>query len=153
MAPRRRAIQREKIVQSQGEKLFMSLGAQVYRFGTRRAQRCWNCHEISKDQGTRQTPGPADIQAFLPPPRYPVDESVRHVFAHPRRRYQVMWEAKRDPHQKLSDDQAVFAAMCHDADVLHVYGDLSALFAFFILHGWLKADNVPHYRRPETSHV
>ncbi len=137
-APRRKPVQHEKFEQQHGVHLLKSLGAELYILGTRRATRCAHCGQVSKDLGTRQTPGISDVYGFLPPPRHRPEELGHTAF---------WWEVKAHG-GRLSDDQWQFKALCHLAGVNHVGGDLNALFAFLIAGGWLLEKNVATYRRP-----
>jgi hypothetical protein len=119
----------EKVIQAQGQNLLRSLGGRVKTFGTRRSRR-------DADHGTHQTKGIPDVGAFLP---------SRRPDAPPTELVWIWWEAKRSG-EPLSPDQALFRNECLAAGVLHVWGDLEALMAFLIDHGWLSAKNLPFYR-------
>jgi hypothetical protein len=148
--PRRKAVQHEKIEQQHGELLATPYALKIYRFGTRRAVRCAHCGEVSKDLGTRQTPGPGDVLFFL---RAPTHRDAQGFREGPRA---VWWEAKRPkigtrPAGKPSDEQIEFAELCglvcHD----HVSGDTNALVAYLIHGGWVRRDQIAHYRLPPES--
>lgn len=141
--PRRKPVQHEKGEQASGVKLLRSLGAAVYVLGTRRARgsRCRCGAFVPGDQGTRQTPGVADVLAFLPAPR-----GTRLAGC------QLWWEAKRAAGGRASDAQRVFAANCAAAGVAHCLGDVNDLVAWLIEHGYLRANQVAHYRTQQGGH-
>jgi len=119
--------QPERAIQAGGVKLLCSLGAKIYVLGTTRRKGDY--------YGTMQTPGLPDVLAFLP--AYGMTRPARLL----------CWEAKA-PKGRMSVPQVTFAQHCHDAGVAHVVGDLDALIAWLISNGYLRAENVPHYRRP-----
>lgn len=121
----------EKHEQADGVRLLQSLGARVYVSGT---------HRRSGDyQGTMQTPGIPDVEAFLPPPRWRPAGLARQV---------LKWECKR-PGGKLSPAQRDYADLCQQAAVAHVAGDLNALIAWLVGAGYLRPDQLPHDRQPK----
>lgn len=125
----------EKMVQWHGVCLLRSVGANVYEIGTRRSRK-------DHSHGTHQTPGVADVLAFLPPP--PLRPEVIHAT-------QLWWEAKAEG-GVLGDAQIAFQVDCRRAQQAHVTGiGLDPLYAYLIAGGWLKPDNVPHYRRPAAA--
>lgn len=125
----------EKVIQPQGVTLLKTVGAKIYVLGTKR--RCGDY------QGTMQTEGIADVLAFLPPP------PLRPAGSTPKR-LALWWEAKAQG-GVLSSAQQEFQQLCGDAELSHVTGEgLEPLYLFLVNGGWLKPDNIPHYRRPPT---
>jgi hypothetical protein len=136
--PRRRLQQREKIVQQQIVHLLRSIGAAVYVLGTKRPR--------EDSQGTRQTPGIPDLYTFLPPPRLQTDAAGDH--------YQHgcgLWIEVKAQGGRLRPEQVQFREGCGFAHVPHVTGGVDQVIAFLMAGGWLKADNLPHYRLPERT--
>lgn len=121
---RRAAPRLEKFEQADGVRLLLSLGARVYVSGTRRARGDY--------QGTRQTPGIPDVEAFLPARAGRCAQLVK-------------WEVKRAG-GRLRPEQAAYRDACEAAGVAHVVGDLNALLRWLVAHGYLRADQVPHDR-------
>jgi hypothetical protein len=121
----------EKTVQAQGVTLLRTLGAKVYVLGTTRRR--------GDFQGTMQTPGIADIFGFLPEqsPTIP--------------RWTPFWWEVKAAGGRLRPEQQDFEALCQGAYLTHIVGDLDVLIAFLVRGGWLKADNVPYYRRPAAE--
>lgn len=124
----------EKTIQYQGVCLLRSVGGNVYELGTRRSRK-------DHSHGTHQTPGVADVLAFLPPP--PLRPAI--VIA-----TQLWWEVKAEG-GRMRPEQVAFRLDCERARQAHVAGGLDPLYAFLIDGGWLKPDNVPHYRRPQET--
>jgi hypothetical protein len=119
----------EKHEQADGVRLLQSLGARVYVSGTAR--------RAGDYQGTNQTPGIPDVEAFLPPPRVRPGGLARQV---------LKWECKR-PGGKLSAAQRDYADLCRAAAVAHVSGDLNALIGWLVSAGYLRADQLPYSRQ------
>lgn len=137
-AVRRRPRQLEKGEQAGGVTLLRTLGARVYVLGTRRSRgrACSTCGTfVPEHQGTRQTPGVADVLAFLP--------------ARGGARVVLWWEAKRPDGGRISGDQQEFRRLCEESNTAHCVGPLDALIAWLIAGGYLRADQVPHYRLPK----
>jgi hypothetical protein len=117
----------ERVEQANGVQLLRSMGAAVYVLGTVRRK--------GDHPGTMQTPGIADVEAFLP---------ARE--GRPRRL--LKWEAK-SRRGRLRPEQAVYRELCSATPgVLHVTGPLDALIAALIEHGYLRGDQVGHYHLP-----
>ncbi len=145
-APRRKPIQHERIQQQQGRDLLASLGAKPYVLGTTRAKKCWKCGEMTRDWGTRQTKGISDVFVVLPKPRHPP--------IHPRGRL-LWWEGKK-PGFSPSDvekEQYEFRELVLEAGGEHVLGTLKDLCGFLIDGGWVRSDDVAHYKRPDALPV
>jgi hypothetical protein len=110
------------------------MGAKVYVLGTRRPR--------GDHPGTCQSPGIPDLWIFLPPPalRDPLFSTER-----------VLWMEVKAVGGRASFEQAEFRARCIAVGVPHVTGGLTELTAYLVAGGWLKADNVAHYRRPKEG--
>lgn len=121
----------EKTEQAHIVQLLRSIGADVWILGTRRAKGDY--------QGTRQTPGLPDVLACLP-----WKGNISGGF-----RRMVAIECKSAT-GRLRPAQEYFAACCQESDMLHVVGGLDAVIAKLVELGYLKAENVAHYRRPEA---
>lgn len=129
--PLKRFVRSEKVEQSHIVQLLRSLSAKVYVIGTRRRSGDY--------QGTMQTPGIPDLLAFMPPRvgilmKAPVIPALL-----------VFVEAKRERGQ-VRPEQRVFRDLCQQANVEHVLGTYDAVVGWCIGRGYLKADQVPHYR-------
>lgn len=130
----RAPVKRGDAEQGHGVRLLLLLGAKVYVSGTRRpGTRCPKCGEfVLGHQGTCQTAGIPDVEAWMP------------ALAAPLRRL-LKWECKAGA-GRLSPDQEDYRALCQAAGVDHVAGDCNALITWLIGHGYLRRDQVPHYR-------
>lgn len=124
----------EKAVQAQVVHLLRSVGGRVYVLGTKRPSGDY--------QGTCQTPGLADIHAFLPVPTHGV---VTNPSLH------AVWVEVKAEGGRLSDEQESFQQHCRDAHVSHVVGGVNDVVAFLVHGGWLKAESVAHYRSGASS--
>lgn len=120
-------VQREKVEQAHGVQLLRSLGAAVYVSGTHRKK--------GDFQGTMQTPGIPDVEAWLPGQRV---QGARRL---------LKWEVKAGE-GRLNAEQRVYQALCVAAGVAHLCGDCNALIAWLIHEGYLRRDSVAHYRVP-----
>lgn len=109
--------------------LIRSLGGKHYTLGTRRRK--------GDHQGTMQTPGIGDVYGFLPPPR-----------ARPDDPWAAFWVECKAPGGRMSPDQEEFQAYCVKARAHHVVGGINAFIAWLIAGGWLRPDQVAHYRVP-----
>lgn len=130
----------EKFQQHDGCKLLASLGADIYTLGTRRSKGkpCPKCKTfVPEDQGTRQTPGIADVLAFLP------EKNGNPPIA-------LWWEVKHADGGRASADQIRFAELCRRSSQAHCLGPLDALYAWLIENRYLRPDQVPHYRLPKA---
>ncbi len=123
----------EKAVQAHIVQLLRSIGGQVYVMGTTRRR--------GDFAGTMQTPGIPDLMAFLPARDCP------HPAPAARGRVFLFVEVKARG-GRLRPEQLAFAEGCVAAGVPHVVGDLDAVIAWLVEHGYVKADSVPHYRQP-----
>lgn len=140
--PRTRAKprQREKAEQAGIVRLLESLQAHVYILGSRRAQRCRSCGAVTTDQGTRQTPGLADLYAILRPPQYAPTDGV------PAYTPVALWIEVKAGDGQPSSEQRDFMARNASAGVAHLIGGVDVVIAFLVRHGWLRADGVASYR-------
>lgn len=128
MAPvtRRAPVQREAAQQTMIRRLVATLGGTCYTLGVRRRRTDYH--------GTMQTPGLPDLIAFLP------------VRGGPGWRL-VMIECKAKG-GRVRADQETFRKLCVLASVPHVIGDFQAFVTWCVLEGFLKADQLAHYRVP-----
>lgn len=132
----------EKVEQAHGVQLLRGLGGKVYVIG----------HPSPNDgrqhRGTGQTPGLADVLAFLPPRgRFDL------VFGPSEPRTVLLfWEAKGRG-GRLRPEQREFRDLCQDAQVEHVVGDLNALIAWLVSRHYVKAHQFPHYRQPKETNA
>lgn len=119
----------EKAEQQHGVGLLRTLGARVYVLG----------HSSPNDgrghRGTGQTPGLSDVYALLP-----------GRVANPPRR--ALWWEVKGAGGRLRPEQIEFRELNLMAGVAHVVGTYDDLIAWLIAHGYLKAEQVPHYRQP-----
>lgn len=120
----------EKTEQAHGVQLLRSIGSKVYVLGGHRRKGDY--------QGTMQTEGIADVEAFLPPRRN-TSMVLRRVF--------LKWECKAVG-GRLRPEQREYQALCAEADVVHVVGPYDALVSWLAAHGYVKLESFPHYRQP-----
>lgn len=130
MTRRRNTTPLESAEQLGIRKLMLSLGAKEYVLGTKRRKTDFH--------GTMQTPGIADLQFFLP------DRRGGRAHLSPRRL--VIVEAKRQKGGRFSPDQVQYRDLCVAAGVDYIGGCLDDVIAWLIHEGYLRADQVPHYR-------
>jgi hypothetical protein len=139
VSPRRR--QPERTEQAHIIRLLEQLGATVMVLGTvrPRAVPCPRCGAppARVDFSTRQTPGIADLEAFLP---------ARD--GRPGRLLKVEVKAAKG---QLSPDQRAYRDRCQAAGVAHVHGTLDAVIAWLHGEGYITASQVPHYRLPAAG--
>lgn len=121
-------MQREKIEQAHIVQVLRAIGGTAYVLGTRRRRGDY--------QGTMQTPGAPDVIGFTP--------------RRAGRRRLLMIECKAAG-GRLRPAQAEFRALCHDAEVVHLTGDLNVVVRWLICEGYLRSDQVPHYRQPTSE--
>jgi len=121
--------QPERHEQEAVKKLLLALGAKFWVAGTVRKRGDYH--------GTMQTPGLPDIPlCFLPKrPGYLL----------------VVIEVKSPAAAKtatggLKPEQVEVKRLCEAANVPYIHGDLNAIIAWLVMHGYLKASQVPHYR-------
>lgn len=133
MKPRRFVVS-EKVEQAHGVQLLLSIGAEVYVSGTRRKRGDY--------QGTMQTPGIPDVEAFLKGAFSQRDREAGYPD-----RLILKWECKRVG-GRLSPAQQRYQELCAAARIAYVVGPLDALIAWLAAHHYINADDVAHYRRP-----
>lgn len=124
--------------------LLNTVRAKAYVSGTRRRRgsRCPNCGTfVPEDQRTRQSPGIPDVEAFLPKSPAAVLNS--------RARRLLKIEVKA-PGRGLEPEQAEYRDLCRDAEIDHIHGGLDQLIHWLVLEGYLREDQVAHYRLPST---
>lgn len=129
--PRRR--QPESVEQAHGVQLLRSLGGRVYVSGTRRRRGDY--------QGTMQSEGIPDVEAFLPPP--PAERSDLAALW-----ILLKWEVKAEG-GRLRPEQADYRDLCIRARIAHVVGRLDDLIAWLIERDYLKPDQVAHHHLPK----
>jgi len=135
---KRKPQQRERIEQGHIANLLASIGAKVYILGTTRIWACPNCKERlpASHMTTRQTPGLADVYAFLPVPTFP--SKLRPPFLVPPG---AVWTEVKANGGKPSEAQKLFAALCQTRGIAHVIGGVSEVMNFLIDGGWLSEVN------------
>lgn len=116
----------EKHEQADIVRLLRSLGWAVYVLGTRR--------RTGDYQGTMQSPGIPDLEAFSPPPK--------------RAMLKIEVKAKGG---RLRPEQAVYQDLCRDADIAHLVGGVDEAVSWLIANGFLDAQNVAWYRVPRKA--
>jgi hypothetical protein len=120
----------ERAIQAEGVRLLRSLGAKVWTLGTTRRKGDY--------AGTMQTAGAPDVIAFM-----------RSASMWPHlERHLLIWEAKA-PKGRLRPEQADFQDCCHRAAISHVVGGLDELIRWLTEYGYLRRDQVAHYRVTE----
>lgn len=119
----------EKVEQQHGLQLLRSIGARVYVLGTVRRRGDY--------PGTMQTPGVADVFAFLPKRGN-------------QRRRALWWECKAAGGRRRPE-QIEFQELCGETDLEHVVGTFDALIAALDGLGYVKATQFPHYRQPRPA--
>ena len=129
----------EKVEQQHVVQAARSVGAFVVVLGTvRRGSRCSKCGEwVQGHMGTQQTAGVADLEIYLP---------LRGGLV--KTRELVKWETKAKS-GRLSQDQIIYREECAAAGVTHGVGGLDAFLVLLTQRGLVKAENIPHYRRPQ----
>jgi hypothetical protein len=127
----RRPTLDEKAEQAQILTLVAALGGVAYVLGTRRAQYCGTCGGRNQDQGTRQTPGIADLLVILPP--------APTTYAQPGTPWVPIWIEVKGRGGTLSVDQVAFRDYCLKGRHPHIVGGLDAVVEYLEQHGWLVA--------------
>ena len=120
---RRRHPERDE--QAHIVRLLRTLGAEVWALGTTRRR--------SDYQGTNQTPGLPDVEAFMPAP-----DGGRVL---------LVVEVKA-PGGRLRPDQVRFRDCCRAAGIAHVTGGVDAVIAWLVDHDYLNRNHVAWYRLP-----
>lgn len=151
MKTRRKPVQREKHEQSAIVQLLRSIGAKVCIIGTKRpgGKKCPKCGTfVAEHQGTCQTPGIPDLYAFLPA-RW-TKAGVETIAWDDLRTCAIpastLWVEVKAEGGRVSVSQQEFEALALKAGVNHVIGDIGRVMVWLIDHGYLKPQQVPHYR-------
>jgi hypothetical protein len=152
----RRPVEQGDAMQRQIEHLLRSFGFEVFVIGTRqsRGTGCPNCGTFvpTRSHGTRQTPGVTDLIGFSKLHARPLDERLRAAGAVlPLRRVFVFVESKCGPHARLNPEQQAFRALCKEAGIPHVVGDLNAVIAWLCEQGIARPDQFSHFRQPKQE--
>lgn len=137
-AGRRRRDQPEKRAQADIQDFLLSIGGAVYILGTRRraGSPCPNCGMfVAEHQGTRQTKGLCDVLAFLP-----TRPGAR------ARRLLLMVEVKVGKN-KRTPEQDLFRALCGEADLVHLTGDLDTVLRWATAEGYVRGPRQPDMGR------
>lgn len=130
MSARRVPVVSEKVEQSHIVQLLRSIGAKVYVSGTHRRREDF--------QGTMQTPGIPDIEAFIPN-RCGIGG------------YRLLKVEVKRIGGRLRPEQQEYQQLCDQASVAHVVGNLDAVIGWLVREGYVKASSVPHYRQPAPT--
>lgn len=133
----------ESVVQRHIVATLRAVGGEVWELGTRRSRR-------DHHMGTRQTPGIPDIVAFLPalPPRD--RRGYVDVTNHHGATYTLLFVEAKAQGGRLRPEQRRFRELAMGAHIAHLVGDLDVVIAWLIQEGYLKRDQIPHYRLPAT---
>lgn len=134
-ARRRNTSPLESVEQLGIRKLMLSLGGKEYVLGTKRKKTDFH--------GTMQTPGIADLQFFLPERRVEMALYRKWRF--------VVVEAKRQKGGRFSPEQIEYRDLCLAAGIDYIGGCLDDAIAWLISEGYLRANQVPHYRIGSTE--
>jgi hypothetical protein len=110
--------------------LLRTVRGEVWELGTKRSRK-------DDHMGTRQTPGVPDVLAFLPPA--PGSGSTRWVF--------LFIEAKGQG-GRLRPEQKRFRELALLAELAHIVGGQNEVIAWLLERGYLRREQVPHYRLP-----
>ena len=110
----------EKEIQADIVQLLESVGAKVYKIGTKRKK--------SDHQGTMQSPGIPDLCAFVTLPK-----ETDHIF----KSAQIWIEVKR-PGETRSEDQDTFRSNALKAGCEHVTGGVDEVLAWLTARGVVK---------------
>lgn len=154
---RRKPVQRERREQSDILKVLAPVSDKVYVLGTTRMPKCSNCGQVLARAhfSTRQTPGISDVYAMLKKPTYRREPGIvgesREFHADPPffiPAPTAVWVEVKAGKNKPTADQEEFAALCAARGIAHVTGGVNAVIGFLVAGGWLKIENVPHYRLP-----
>lgn len=129
----------ERAEQTKILNLLRSLGAEVYVSGTTRRRGDY--------QGTMQSPGIPDIEAFLPRPRYQPfgDGPERRLLKVEVKAPARVVAGRKRAKGRLSQEQEDYRDLCLAAAVDHVHGDVDDVIAWLIAHGYLRPESVGHY--------
>lgn len=154
-SPKRGRSKPEAAEQEKLRRLLLAMGAKFWIAGTTRKK--------GDHPGTMMTPGLPDVPfVFLPRRVGMIDSELR------KERFTLYdllvvemkspVEYRKKEHGR-SKEQIEFAHYCELAGINYVCGDFDVVVRWFIKHGYLRADQVPHYysecasstKRPGTS--
>jgi hypothetical protein len=130
--------------QARGVQLLTALGGKVYEPGRPAARPDPKCLACLKNVRARQTPGVADVRCFLGERH----AAVPHARVIPPRLLEWECKAPGRGEKGLSVEQREYRDLCVRTGIWHVVGDYTALVQALVNEGYLKAENVPHYRLP-----
>lgn len=119
----------EKVEQQQIINLVRSLGGRPFVLGRP------SPNDGRRHRGTGQTPGIADVYAFVPT-RGAAGEHL------------AVWVEVKRRGGRLRPEQEEFRGLCASAGVAHVVGGLDEFIVWLVHHGLIKPESLPHYRQP-----
>ena len=129
----------ERALQQQIVTALRTIGATVYVIGTVHAGEPGH-------RSTRQTPGLPDLCVHLPATIShwvtPARELLPLTAAH------QLWIECKATGGRLRPEQKVFRDFCQRVGHPHLVGNLDTVLAYLQEHHYLKAEDVPWYRRP-----
>lgn len=114
----------ERVEQQHIVQLIRSIGGAVYVLGTTRRRGDY--------PGTMQTPGIPDLYAILPVT------------------YESVWIEVKAEGGMLRPEQQQFRELCEKGHVAHIVGGLSTVLAWLVERSYVRDQQAPHYRLPET---
>ena len=149
MGPYRMAKARvpEKTEQAHIVQLLRSIGGAAYVMGTTRRR--------GDHPGTMQTPGIPDLMAFLPIARnrisagFAIDEDGAAYERGQNFGPCLLFIECKAAGGKMRPEQHAFKSHCEIAKVAHLVGGLDAAIAWLTQHGYVNANQFPHYRQPK----
>lgn len=143
---RRRPVKHEQAEQEAVKTLLLAIGAKFWVAGTKRKHGDY--------QGSMQTPGLADLPlVFLPRHQragLTRDESLARGY--PEHAYELVVIEMKSPGAArsktggLSPEQRDLQHYCELSGTPYIHGDANAVIAWLIQHGYLRKEQVPHYR-------
>lgn len=123
----RRPVADERTEQGSIKNLLEQIGGVVKTLGTVRATCCATCGSPNSDPTTRQSPGLADLVAYLPPPR-----------RCPTRGWTQIWIECKGRGGTLSIEQVAFRELNLRAGVAHVVGGVDEVIEYLTAGGWVN---------------
>jgi hypothetical protein len=123
----RRPVNDERAEQGSIKNLIELLGGVVKTIGTTRATCCGTCGAPSTDPTTRQSPGLADLVAYLPPPK-----------RQQARGWTQVWIECKGRGGTLSIEQVAFRELNLRAGVAHVVGGVDEVIEYLTAGGWVN---------------